>query len=80
MGEVWGNDIFLIKFGVYVVEFKDLETRVEVLEVGPWSFDNRPFIVKPWSIDAKLEREDVNEMPVWIRFPGWNYTCGLLVC
>ena len=39
--------IFLLKTGVYVVEFIDAKMRVKNLEVGPWSFDNRPLIVKP---------------------------------
>ncbi|KAM7462205.1 hypothetical protein LguiA_030326 [Lonicera macranthoides] len=43
----------------------DVETRVE--EAGPWTFDNRPLIVKPWTDDANLEREDMVEVPVWVR-------------
>ncbi|KAM7472037.1 hypothetical protein LguiA_010220 [Lonicera macranthoides] len=46
--------VFLLKTGVYVVEFRDLKTRLEVLEAGPWTFDNKPLIVKPWSIDVEL--------------------------
>ncbi|KAM7462181.1 hypothetical protein LguiA_030315 [Lonicera macranthoides] len=48
----------------------DVETRVEVIEAGPWTFDNRPLIVKPWTDDANLEREDMVEVPVWVRFPN----------
>lgn len=48
---MWGRfgkfKLFSLKSGVYVVELKDVETRIEVTETGPWSFDNKPIIVKP---------------------------------
>lgn len=53
---------------MYVVEFNYEGIRVEVLKAGPWSFDNHPLIVKPWSMDANLVREDMVEVPVWVRF------------
>lgn len=57
-----------MKTGVYAIEFKDIETRTDVTEAGPCSFDNRPMIVKPWSIEANSERENMVEVPVWVRF------------
>ncbi|KAM7465145.1 hypothetical protein LguiB_012707 [Lonicera macranthoides] len=48
--------VFLLKTGVYIVEFNDAEARVDILEAGPWTFDNKPLIVKPWSVEANLER------------------------
>ncbi|KAM7462232.1 hypothetical protein LguiA_030353 [Lonicera macranthoides] len=67
-GKFGGLKVFLLKTRVYVVECKDVETRVE--EAGPWTFDNRPLIVKPWTDDANLERGDMVEVPVWVRFPN----------
>lgn len=71
--------VFMLKTGVYVVEFKDVEARVEVIKAGPWTFDNRPLIVKPWTNKANLEREDMVEVLVWVRFPNlklhmWSIT------
>ena len=62
--------LFLLKTGVYVVEFRDMESRIEVMDIGPWSFDNKPIIVKPWSVEANLEKQNMVEVPVWIRFLG----------
>lgn len=52
------------------MEFLDAETTYEVLEAGPWTFDNKPLIVKLWSPDVTLERENMPEVPVWVRFPN----------
>ena len=73
-GRKWGKygemKIFLLKTGVFIVEFAQEMTRMEVIEAGPWSFDNKPLVVKPWSATANLEREDLMEIPIWVRFPN----------
>lgn len=53
-GRYDGMKVYLLKFGVYIVEFKDVETRIEIIEAGPWSFDNRPLIVKLRSAEVAL--------------------------
>ena len=62
--------MLLLKTGVYVIEFKDIETRTEVMTAGPWSFDTRPMIPKSWTVKANLENEDMVEVPIWVRFPN----------
>ncbi|KAM7489153.1 hypothetical protein LguiB_026637 [Lonicera macranthoides] len=53
----------------------DVETRVEVIEAGPWTFDNRSLIVKPWTINANLEREDMKVE--YERIPVSCKGCGV---
>ena len=65
-----GMKVYILKTGVYIVVFQDVETRYEVLEAGPWSFDNKPLIVNLWSPEVNLEREEMSEVPVWVRFPN----------
>lgn len=47
-----------------------MESKVDVIEAGPWIFDNRTLIVKPWTDDAIMEREDMVEFHVWVKFPN----------
>ncbi|KAM7495959.1 hypothetical protein LguiA_020373 [Lonicera macranthoides] len=50
--------------------YNDIETRTKVMEAVPWSFDSRPMIVKPWTVEANLKREDLVEVPVRVRYPN----------
>lgn len=53
----FGNmKVFLLKTEVYIIEFSESQTRLEVLEACPWSFDNKPLIAKPWNPNVILER------------------------
>ncbi|KAM7515157.1 hypothetical protein LguiA_004740 [Lonicera macranthoides] len=65
MQRKWGKygeiKMFLLKTGVYVIEFKDIETETKVTEAGP-SFDTSPMIVKSWTIEDNLEKEDLVEV------------------
>ncbi|KAK9756452.1 hypothetical protein RND81_01G098700, partial [Saponaria officinalis] len=44
-----------------------LEAQEAVLQGGFLLFDNKPLIVKAWSLETKLAKEKVNTVPVWIR-------------
>jgi hypothetical protein len=57
------NGYFFFKFGS-----KDECDRV--LNEGPWLFDGRLIILKPWSPNIGLERDILSTVPVWIRFPS----------
>ncbi|KAL9683651.1 hypothetical protein QQ045_015476 [Rhodiola kirilowii] len=36
---------------------------------GPWTFDNRSLILKPWSEQEEYTCGNVDALPVWIRLP-----------
>lgn len=40
-----------------------MESKVDVIEAGPWIFDNRT-LIEPWTDDAIMEREDMVEFHV----------------
>lgn len=42
-------NICLLKTGVFIVEFENMDARSKVLDAGPWYFDNKPLITKAWS-------------------------------
>ncbi|KAK1281088.1 hypothetical protein QJS04_geneDACA014925 [Acorus gramineus] len=52
----------------------------KVLEGGPCSMDNRPFVIQRWTRNTKIEFERLSSIPVWIKFPNlplhfWSKTC-----
>ncbi|KAK2993143.1 hypothetical protein RJ640_015330 [Escallonia rubra] len=59
----------LLKSGVYILRFDDKTVQERIIEQGPWTFDNRPLIVKPWLPNVSLEKEGVSSIPLWIRLP-----------
>ncbi|XP_074318694.1 uncharacterized protein LOC141655516 [Silene latifolia] len=53
--------------GVFLVRFATSTAKDRVLQQGHFLFDNKPLIVRPWSPDVDLVKEDVKEVPVWVR-------------
>ncbi|GJW13647.1 zinc knuckle CX2CX4HX4C containing protein [Tanacetum coccineum] len=47
-----------------VVEKAGLEA---VLEGGPWLIRNSPIILKKWSMDTKLLKEELTRIPIWVK-------------
>ncbi|KAK1257466.1 hypothetical protein QJS04_geneDACA024718 [Acorus gramineus] len=63
-----------------MVRFDLEEDLIHVLEGGPWSMVNRPFVIQRWNRDIRLELERLKSIPVWIKFPNlplhfWSRTC-----
>ena len=63
-------NISLLKIGVYIVEFDDSETIIQVMEAGPWYLDAKPLFVKPWTREVSLEREGLSVVLMWVKLPG----------
>eukprot|EP00252_Welwitschia_mirabilis_P015752 TRINITY_DN3492_c0_g1_i2.p1 TRINITY_DN3492_c0_g1~~TRINITY_DN3492_c0_g1_i2.p1 ORF type:complete len:170 (-),score=3.86 TRINITY_DN3492_c0_g1_i2:672-1181(-) len=40
-----------------------------VLDKGPWPFDNRPLILKPWTPATVLETDRISKFPIWVKLP-----------
>ncbi|GJX50834.1 zinc knuckle CX2CX4HX4C containing protein [Tanacetum coccineum] len=54
-----------ISFPRKVVEKVGLEA---VLEGGPWMIRNSPIILKKWSMDTRLLKEELTRIPIWDVF------------
>ncbi|KAJ8419826.1 hypothetical protein Cgig2_029726 [Carnegiea gigantea] len=63
------NKVCLVRKGVFLVRFQNLNDQFTVVQRGVYFFDNKPFIVKPWSEDMDLNIENLVSLPVWVRFP-----------
>ncbi|WMV59334.1 hypothetical protein MTR67_052719 [Solanum verrucosum] len=47
----------------------------EIFYNGPYTINNKPIILKSWSIDFDLSKEFPTEIPLWIKFPNLPMTC-----
>lgn len=69
LGEI---KICLLNSGVFVFVFSNEELRMKVLEQGPWSFENKLIILRPWKPDVMLTKEGTKSIQIWIRLSGLN--------
>uniref|UniRef100_A0A5B7BES6 DUF4283 domain-containing protein n=1 Tax=Davidia involucrata TaxID=16924 RepID=A0A5B7BES6_DAVIN len=65
--------LHLLKSGMFLFEFDQEDNKQHVLDSGPWSFDNKPLLLKPWDPHLNLEKEGVESIPIWIRLPGLKF-------
>ncbi|XP_020259065.1 uncharacterized protein LOC109835503 [Asparagus officinalis] len=79
--KIWGNlavpETFLLKPGLFLFKFKNIEDMRKILENGHWFFGSRPILLKPWTIDEELEKRTESVYPIWIQLTGlrlnlWN--------
>ncbi|CAM8957402.1 unnamed protein product [Rhodiola kirilowii] len=69
----WGDETVVkvsqLNEGIFLFEFVSEVNKTEVLSGGPWTFDNRPMILKSWSEEEEYKCGSVEALPVWIRLP-----------
>nr|GEX42388.1 hypothetical protein [Tanacetum cinerariifolium] len=54
--------------GVFFFKFNSKDGTMDaMLENGPWLIRNMPLILKKWSPDANIMKEDVCNVPVWVK-------------
>ncbi|XP_070053974.1 uncharacterized protein [Nicotiana tomentosiformis] len=61
--------------GYFVVRFNSIEDRDEVLYSGPHMLNNKPIIVKMWSADFDINKEVLQTIPVWVKYPNLPLNC-----
>ncbi|GKC88801.1 retrovirus-related pol polyprotein from transposon TNT 1-94 [Tanacetum coccineum] len=50
--------------------FSSTEGLDAMLENGPWFIYNNLLILKKWNLDVNLLKEDVRNVPVWVKLHG----------
>ncbi|GJR79998.1 zinc knuckle CX2CX4HX4C containing protein [Tanacetum coccineum] len=51
-----------------VLEKLDSWARLDaVLEGGPWMIRNSPIILKKWSVNTSLQKEEMTRIPIWVK-------------
>ncbi|XP_060183304.1 uncharacterized protein LOC132613295 [Lycium barbarum] len=56
--------------GYYIFIFDSVEDCEKVLNAGPYTFDNKPFVIQKWTIDFQFELDCLTTIPLWVVFPG----------
>lgn len=62
-------DVLTIDNGFFMFKFSLYEVMNRILKGGPYFFDGRPLVLKLWKRNVGLDRDILNTLPVWIRFP-----------
>lgn len=67
---IWKNHkldkVVMVKKGMFLVRFHTMDMRDKVL-TGHFFFDGKPLIMKPWSVDMDMEKEEIRSVPIWIQ-------------
>ncbi|GJZ71260.1 putative reverse transcriptase domain-containing protein, partial [Tanacetum coccineum] len=52
---------------IFSFQFSSMEGLDAMLENGPWFIRNNPLFLKKWNPDMNLSKEDVGNVPVWVK-------------
>ncbi|GKC65388.1 zinc finger, CCHC-type containing protein [Tanacetum coccineum] len=64
------RSMFSSSTGLFSSQFTSMDGLDAMLENGPWFIRNNPLILKKWHPDENLLKEDVNNIPVWVKLHG----------
>jgi len=45
----------------------------EALKGGIFHFDNKSFIVKEWTPELEFTKDELQIVPIWVKFPGLDF-------
>ncbi|XP_021858773.1 uncharacterized protein [Spinacia oleracea] len=60
------DKVVLVKRGIYLVRFKTMDSRDKVL-TGHYFFDSKPLVLKPWTVDMDMDKDDMKSVPIWVQ-------------
>ncbi|GJR81781.1 zinc knuckle CX2CX4HX4C containing protein [Tanacetum coccineum] len=67
----WGKHglkrIMMNSKGFFFFKFESQSGLEAVLEGGPWLIRKAPIILKKWSTDTKLLKEELTRIPIWVK-------------
>ncbi|GJS91615.1 retrotransposon protein, putative, ty1-copia subclass [Tanacetum coccineum] len=71
----WGEYILVKSMlnsstGLFSFQFSSMDGLNAMLENGPWFIRNPPLILKKWNPYVNLLKEDVGNVPVWVKLHG----------
>ncbi|XP_019257668.1 PREDICTED: uncharacterized protein LOC109235874 [Nicotiana attenuata] len=61
--------------GYFMVNFASLEERNMVMYSGPHMLNNRPVVVKQWTVDFGFDEEDLKTIPICVNLPNLPLSC-----
>lgn len=69
-GELGLQDVLAMDNGFFFFQFLTGEAVITVLDGGPWHMVKMPLVLKRWSPNLTLLREDLSSVPLWTRLYG----------
>lgn len=62
-----------------VFQFQSTNDMNEILYSGPYTINNKPMILKPWTVDFDFNSEFLTEIPLWVKLPNlpMSYVVGV---
>nr|XP_009606856.1 uncharacterized protein LOC104101141 [Nicotiana tomentosiformis] len=63
------KSVFLHNEGYFIFRFIYEEEKVTLFQNGPYTFNNRPLVLKQWEPNFQMSKEPLQVIPVWVRFP-----------
>lgn len=58
-----------------MIRFLSDADKSAVLHNGPYVFNNRPVVIKPWTPAFNFHKEILTHVPLWVRFPNLPLNC-----
>ncbi|VFQ71217.1 unnamed protein product [Cuscuta campestris] len=83
INRIWSSysieEVSLLKEGQFIVSFKRVEDRDEVIKRKYYYFDNKPVLVQKWYPGVKVNIDQRDDIPIWIQLPDlemkyWSLT------
>lgn len=62
--------VFLHNDGYFIFRFMSEADKETLLQNGPYTFNNRPMILKQWELEFQMSKEPLQVIPVWVTFPN----------
>ncbi|XP_060216443.1 uncharacterized protein LOC132643924 [Lycium barbarum] len=59
----------------FVFKFATEGDKEEILENGPYTFQNRPLIIREWTSDFEVSKEPQRIVPIWVNLPRFPVQC-----
>ncbi|XP_070002870.1 uncharacterized protein [Nicotiana sylvestris] len=64
------SQVYLHDKGYFIFRFDTEDDKNKVIQQGPYTFQNRPMILKQWEPDFQLSKELTRNVPIWVIFPS----------
>ncbi|KAJ8424009.1 hypothetical protein Cgig2_032393 [Carnegiea gigantea] len=60
--------IVQVREGVFLVQFTNMQDKLEVIQRGVYFFNKKPFIVEAWNESLSLDTSWLQSLPLWVQF------------
>lgn len=69
---------FVVEPGLFIFNYSSLDAKQEVLELGPWPYNDKSLFLQPWSSTRIDGRNNISAIPVWFHLPKLKLHLGML--